>query len=372
MKNDLIGIIYTLRADPSLKELVAKRSSASLPFCGRYRLIDFTLSAMVNAGIRDVGVIMERDYQSLLDHLSGGKEWDLSRRSGGLRLLPPFSLPEAHAGSFGGCMEALRSVRSYIDDISQENIVLSTGDFAANIDLAAAAEQHRRTGADITAVCVDITPDYDHHRFIPGEDGMTSNRLLFADAGAGAGLASTEIYILKKDLLVSFMDYCAEGGRVHFHRDALAHYLAEGGSVGIYRHEGYFRRIMSALDYYQAGMDLMDPQVMRDLFPEDRPIRTKGRAEVSTYYSDAAEVRDSLVADGCYIEGQLENCVVFRGVRIGKGARLKNCIILQDAVVEPGADLKCVIADKNAVITRECFLAGNERLPIIVPKGAVV
>ena len=368
MKNDFHGIIYTLNSDPSLKELVAHRNSASIPFGGRYRLIDFALSSMVNAGVRDVGVIMERDYQSLLDHLSNGRDWGLARKTGGLRMLPPFGLREAHSGHFSGCMEALRSVRSYIEDIPHENIVLSAGDFVGNVDLEAVMERHAALEADITAVCVDSTPDFSHHRLVPDEDGF-ARELLFSPAGPGRGLVSTEIYLVKKDLLLSFMDYCSDGDRLHFHRHALAHYLTTGGKVGIYEEKGYIHRINSAAAYFRASMDMLAPEIMTGFFPEERPIRTKERAEVSTYYSDEAQVRSCLVADGCYIEGQLENCVLFRGVRIGKGAKLKNCIILQDTVVEPGADLTCVIADKDAVIGRDCYLVGSEKLPIIVPKG---
>jgi glucose-1-phosphate adenylyltransferase len=371
MKSDLHGIIYTLRSEPKLGALVSNRNSASIPFCGRYRLIDFALSAMVNAGVRDVGVIMERDYQSLLDHLSGGKDWGLSRRTGGLRLLPPFGLPEAHSGHFGGCMEALRSVRSYIEEIGQENVVLSSGDFVTNVDVAAAAEQHRVSGADITAVCTTAQPDLDHHRFVVDADGF-SRRMIFSQGGAGEGLASTEMYILKKELLLSLMDYCSDGVRVHFHRDALAHYLSQGGQVGIYVHRGYFRRIASVQNYYEASMDMLEPAVMNQLFPARRPIRTKERAEVSTYYGEAAQVKNSLVADGCYIEGELENCVLFRGVRIAKGVKLKNCVIMQDTAVGENAQLKCVISDKDCVVTPGCFLSGSERLPILVPKGSTV
>ncbi len=371
MKNDFQGIIYTLRSDPALQELVAHRNTASIPFGGRYRLIDFALSAMVNAGVRDVGVIMERDYQSLLDHLSSGKAWGLSRRNGGLRLLPPFGLREAHSGHFSGCMEALRSVRSYIEDIPHENIVLASGDVVGNVDLGAAMERHRRTGAEITAVCVTGEPAYAHHRFVPGDDGF-STELVFSNGDRREGLVSTEIYLLRKELLLSFMDFCSDGSRIHFHRDALANYLAGGGRVGLYVHDGYLRRISTAAEYYQASMDMLEPAVMTGFFPEERPIRTKERAEVSTYYGDEARVCNCLVADGCYVEGELENCVLFRGVRIGKGVKLQNCVILQDAVIEAGAHLKCVIADKDVVIQKNCFLAGSERLPIVVPKGAVV
>lgn len=371
MKNGLHGILYTLNSEPALRDLVQNRSSASIPFCARYRLIDFALSSMVNAGVRDVGVIMERDYQSLLDHLSGGKDWGLSRRRGGLRLLPPFGLPQAHSGHFGGCMEALRSVRSYIQDIDYEDVFLCPGDVVANLDLDAAWELHRKSGAEITAVCAAIAPEYDHHRYVPGEDGF-ARELIFAPGGTGKGLACSEMYILKKTLLLKLMDYCSDGARTHFHRDAIAHYLATGGKVAVYVHEGYMRRIASARDYYDASMDMLDNGTMAELFPARRPIHTKERAEVSTYYGDEAVVKNSLVADGCYIEGELENCIVFRNVRVEKGAKLKNCILMQDTVVRAGAQLKCVIADKDVTISRSCFLAGAPNLPILVPKGATV
>ena len=371
MKNGLHGIIYTLRSDPALKELVANRNSASIPFCSRYRLIDFALSSMVNAGVSDVGVIMERDYQSLLDHLSGGKDWGLSRRRGGLRLLPPFGLPEAHSGHFGGCMEALRSVRSYIEDLPQEDIILSSGDVVANIDLAAAAEQHRAMGAEITAVCAPAAPAYAHHRYVPGADGF-AEELIFSAGGAGKGLAAVEVYILKKSLLLALMDYCSDGGRTHFHRDGMAHYLRSGGRVAIYVHEGYIRRIASVLDYYEASMDMLEDQVMEQLFPPARPIHTKERADVSTYYGEGAAVKNSLIADGCFIEGEVENCVLFRNVHIEKGAKLQNCVIMQDTVVRRDARLKCVIADKDGEISQGCFLAGIPGLPIVVPKGASI
>ncbi len=371
MKSELHGIIYTLRSAPQLGELVANRNTASIPFCGRYRLIDFALSSMVNAGMRDVGVIMERDYQSLLDHLSSGKDWGLSRRFGGLRQLPPFALPEAHSGHFSGCMEALRSVRSYIEEIQQPNVVLSTGDFVANIDLRAAAEQHLATGADITVVCADIKPYYPQHRFLVDDVGW-SRELVFSSGRTHEGLASTEVYILKKDLLLRFMDFCSDGVRLHFHRDALATYLANGGKINVYVHNEYIRRIASTKDYYDASMDMLVPDNMNQLFPEERPVRTKERAEVSTYYGEEADVKNSLIADGCYIEGTLDSCVLFRGVRVEKGARLSNCVIMQDTTIKQSAQLKSVIVDKDAVITSGCFLAGNAHLPVLVPKGAFI
>ena len=369
---DMHGLIYTLRSDPSLGELVAKRNSASIPFCGRYRIIDFILSGMVDAGILDVGIIMERDYQSLLDHLGNGKDWDLSRRRGGLRLLPPFGLPEAYEGHFDGCMEALKSVRSYIEGISQQDVVLSAGDLVANIDLTAVADLHRNSGAEMTAVCAGGAPPYPHHRLVPDPDGF-ARRLISVENGPGEGLVSLEVYIIKKSLLLELMDYCAGTGRKHFHRDAVAHYLAGGGRVAVYEHKGYARRIFSALDYYQTSMDMLHRENMAELFPKgERLVRTKERAEVSTYYGEEAAVRNCLVADGCYIEGTVEDCILFRGVHVEKGAVLRRCVIMQDTAVGRNAQLKSVIADKDVTVGEGVFLSGSERLPIIIPKGAVI
>lgn len=366
----LHGLLYTLKSDASLRDLVARRNAASVPFAGRYRIIDFILSGMVSAGVRDVGVIMERDYQSLLDHLGNGKDWDLARRHGGLRLLPPFGLPDSYEGSFGGCMEALRSVRSYIEGIAQPDIVMSAGDLAANIDLAAAAALHAASGAEITAVCAGCAPHFPHHRLVPEADGF-ARRLISVEEGPGAGLASLEVYIIKKELLLSLMDYCADTGKMHFHRDAVKHYLGTGGRIAVYEHTGYARRIFSALDYYQASMELLDRSVMAQLFPEgERLVRTKERAEVSTYYGEGAQVQNCLVADGCYIEGTVEDSILFRGVRVEKGAFVKNCVLMQDTSVGRHAQLKHTITDKNVTVSQGVFLAGSERFPIIIPKGA--
>lgn len=366
--NDMQGIIYTLRSATELGSLVAKRNVASLPFCGRYRLIDFILSGMVNAGVNDVGVVMERDYQSLLDHLGSGKDWNLSRHTGGLRLLPPFGLPNSF-GHFDGCMEALRSVRSYIEDSPHDTVILSGGDLVANIDLAAAAAHHRRTGAAMTAVCMAGSPNYPHHRFLPGADGF-AEELLSVESTSARGLLSLEVYIMEKALLLELMDYCGSTGKTHFHRDALAHFMAQGGTVALWEHRGYARRIHSAQDYYEASLDMLRAGHMEELFPDDRPIRTKGRAEVSTYYGEKAKVKNSLVADGCYIEGEIENCVLFRGVKVETGAVLKNCIIMQDCVIGAGSSLSAVIADKDCSLSAGITLVGNEHLPILIPKGA--
>lgn len=366
---DFHGIIFAYSAAPELRELVGTRTAASLPFCGRYRLIDFALSSMRNAGILDVGVIMQRDYQSLLDHIGSGKAWDMSRRTGGLRMLPPFGLPEYHRGNYAGTIEALNAVGSYVRDIPQKYLVLLLGNLCANLDLSKVMKQHKHSGAEITAICADHTPAQSHHRYVVGEDGFVT-QVYFDRTDDGEGLPSLEGYIINKDTLLKMMDDCRAKNLYRFHKDAVATFLAEGGRMDTYVHPGYAVAVRTVEAYYKASMDMLKPEYRRQIFPVDRPVRTKVHEEVSTYYGENAVSRNSLVADNCMIEGSVENCIIFSGTRIERGARLRNCIVMRGGIVGEGTELDCVIADKYCSFSAGTVLTGNAKLPVVVPKGS--
>lgn len=365
------GIIFAYSTSPDLGMLVNARTAASLPFCGRYRLIDFALSSMRNADILDVGVIMQRDYQSLLDHIGSGKAWDMSRKRGGLRMLPPFGLPEYHRGDYTGTIEALNAVSTYINDINAKYIVMMHGNTAANIDLRAAIRQHLRTGAEITAICTEDTPDYNHHRYIVGEDGF-AHSMIFNQTTAGEGAASLEAYIISKELLLRMMETCKAENHYHFHRDAIAAYLANGGRVGVYYHRGYGKRIMSTQSYFAANMDMLKGEKRAELFPPERPVRTKTHEDVSTYYAEGSKAANCLVSDGCIIEGEIENCIISSDVRISRGAKLSGCVIMRGVQIAEGVMMKNVIADKVSEMSAFQTIMGSEKLPVVLPKGTKI
>ncbi|MBR1457743.1 MAG: glucose-1-phosphate adenylyltransferase subunit GlgD [Oscillospiraceae bacterium] len=361
------GIIFAYHAQPELRELTAARTAASLPFCGRYRLIDFPLSSMRNAGILNVGIIMQRDYQSLLDHIGSGKAWDMSRKSGGIRMLPPFGLPEYHTGDYNGTVEALNAVSTYIRDIEEDWVVLMLGSLCANVDLQAVISRHEASGADATAICADHTPMGVHHRYVLGEDGFVERIALYR-TGESEGVASLEGYIIGKDKLVELMDRCRAENLYLFHRDAMTKFLGDGCRMGVYIHPGYANAVRTVEQYYKASMDMLRSENRRQLFPANRPVRTKEHEEVSTYYGEHAAVHNSLVADNCIIEGEVENCILFSGVRIEPGAKLHDCIVMRGCEVGEGVELDCVIADKFASFAPGVKLVGSPKLPTVVPK----
>ncbi len=361
------GIIFAYKDAPELGDLVRERTVASLPFCGRYRLIDFALSSMKNAGITDVGVVMARDYQSLLDHLGSGKDWDMSRRSGGLRMLPPFGLPHAHTGNYGGTIEALNAVSDYIRDIPQDKIVLMLGNLIANVDLSAAIAKHESGGAEITAICAEGTTVGLNHHYLLGADGYVSD--IYLDRGDTlSGLKSLEGYVIEKSALLRLMDEAASRNHYTFHRQAMIGFLSDGGKMDVYKHEGYVCAVRNVNQYYKASMDMLCADMRRQIFPADRPVRTKVHEEVSSYFGEHAVSKNSLVADNCIIEGEIENCIVFSGCRIGANTKLRNSIIMRGVTIGENAELNYIVADKYASFSDRTVLTGSAKLPTVVPK----
>ena len=367
--NNYHGIVFAYKSYPELRELVQRRTAASLPICGRYRLIDFSLASLRNANILDVGVIMQRDYHSLLDHVGSGKPWDMSRRQGGLSLLPPFGLPTYHQGDYSGTIEALNAVISYIKEIPQKYIVLMLGNLCANINLKEVCRMHDHSDAEITAICANYVPDVTHHRYIVGDDGYVM-QVLFDREGSGEGIPSLECYVINKDTLLRLMDRCKALDMHRFHQDAISMFLREGGKMRTYVHRTYARIIKNVDGYYAANMDMLNSVNRAALFPPTRPVRTKNAEGVSTYYGPDSFSKNCLVADNCIIEGSVENCVIFPGVHVEKDAVVRNSILLKDTVVGENCELNYIIADKSVTFSPSLTLTGSPKLPVVVPKEA--
>ena len=244
MKN-LHGILFAYRSNANLGELTRPRNTCSLPFGGRYRLIDFMLSNYVNAGISDVGVIVHESYQSLLDHLGSGKDWDLSRKHGGLRILPPFGYARQPGREYQGNMDALDGVRDYLKNIRQDYVILSWGDIALNLPVAEMFRQHIDTGADITLLCTPSLLGVPHQtEYVSLDDEGRVRDLTIHIPGSGDALESLEAYILSKALLMELVEYCASHNVSSFSKGVLQPRLKSLVMLP-YVHKGYVGRFQS-------------------------------------------------------------------------------------------------------------------------------
>ena len=370
--NDLHGILFAYRSDKELGELTRPRNTCSLAYGGRYRLIDFMLSSYVNAGISDVGVIVHEQYQSLLDHLGSGKDWELSRKHGGLRILPPFGYSGQGTRAYQGNVEALAGVSSYLRRIRQDYVIMGWGDTAVNLPVEEIYNQHIATGADITVVCTPAlkgAPRFSSYVQTDAEGRITD--LSVHPSATDNQLESLEVYVISKKLLIELVDYCASHEQFSFTRHLLQPRV-KSLKIMAYTHTGYAGRFQSVADYFQRSMELLDPAVCADLFNDERPVRTKDMSNPSSYYGPESKVVRSLVSDGCHIEGEVENCVISRGVVIEKGAKVANSVLMQGTVVKAGASLNFVITDKDVVVNEDRSLMGHFNYPLAIAKGSVV
>jgi glucose-1-phosphate adenylyltransferase len=370
--NKILGLIFSNIHDENIKALTAHRTMGSVLFGGRYRLIDFPLSAMVNSGITEVGVITKSNYQSLLDHLGNGREWDLSRKNGGLHLLPPFS--HTSSNLYRGRLEALYGVWEFVARSDAEYILLSDCDIVANMDYQAIIDYHIKTEADITCVyaksfvcekdCNDATV------FGVRPDGRIGD-VLVAPKLSGDCTISLNTYVMKKDLLKNIVMESNPRGITDFERGVLRERFNEFKIMG-YKYDGYFSRIASVPAYYSANMALLDSTNRHALFDDGKPVYTKIRDNPPAKYGPAANVKNSLIGDGCIIEGTVENSILFRGVKVGAGAVVKNCILMQDTQIGKKTEIDCVITDKNVKISDGRMLTGSKEFPVILDKGAEI
>lgn len=367
--NNVLGIIFAYAHEERVRDLTELRVMASVPFGGRYRLVDFTLSNMVNSGLNKVGIITEDNYQSLMDHLGSGKAWDLSRKREGLYLLPPFSKSTSRTD---GKIESLDSIRRFLKNSLEEYVILSDCDMVCNIDYREALEQHVRQNADITVIYRHGTsPDVDRNNIYMVDPENRIRELLLhrgSEHGVNYGIG---MYILSRELLLQLVEGCMSRNEYDFDKDMVQRVIPELRVMG-YEFKGIAYQIFSFEAYFNANMGLMDPRVRAELFNPNRPIYTKVRDDMPAKYGLNSYATNCLVADGCVIDGEVENCVLFRGVKIGKGAKVRNCVIMQDTVIGANSRLDYVVADKNVEIEENRTLMGYQTYPVYIAKESKV
>lgn len=374
MMRDTLGIIFAHKKVDAMRELTANRTIASLPFGGRYRMIDFPLSSMVSSNIKNVGVVTRSDYYSLMDHLGTGKEWDLNRKKGGLSILPPSIGDIGGFGDKTSKISILMGIIDYIRNSGAKYVLLSDANVVANIDYGELLKFHIEKQAYLTALykpCVFDTEKFFGNTFA---DVDKDGRIRDVTISQNIQLHSNMLlgtYIIERELLEFLVCQCVSHNKHDFECDIIQ---GMSDTLDIYgcEYKGYVEKIDSVGAFFKTNLELLDAEVRNSLFCVGREIITKVHDEVPAEFLSNAKVKNSLVADGCIIDGVVENSIVFRNVRIEKGARVKNSILMQSTVIEEGAELDYCITDRFVNVSKNVRLHGAKAHPNVVPKGSKI
>ena len=370
------GIIFSNLNNNTLSRLTRDRTVAAIPFACRYRLIDFCLSNLVNANISKIHVVANYNYRSLIEHIGSGKDWDLARRKDGIKVISPFQTAgSAAAKVFATHMEALKSMKQYIDEFKEEHVVLMDSDFVLNIDITDVIKVHKKTGANVTMVTKMAEKDYSSKSsrlFVSSVAGKVTDMAMSNAATISNPELVLNVYVMKADYLRSLIEEAEAYGFNSFTEMLRRKYVHS--NYRTYCFDGYAASVSSFLDYYKYSMELVNNEKSRSslLNEKSRPIFTRVHNSAPVVYAKTAKVENSLIADDCVIEGTVINSVISRGVHVAKGAVVKNSILFQRTVVEKNAELNCIVTDKRVKITEGVKLSGNENMPFFIQKGRTV
>lgn len=344
--------------------LTANRPPASVPIAGRFRMVDFALSAMVNSGMRNIGMIMPTNYRSLIDHVGSGKDWSLDRKHGGLFLLPGTAFGTQRTGA-RFLIRDLEQNSIFLERSDKPFVILSAASCIFNIDLVELVDAHIASGADITVVCQKS--DHDQNALttvvVDENDRVTSMHL-----GATYGdLVSLDLCVMSVDVLLQALawykgvDYLDlfEAMSEDFGRVIVRPYVYDGEAMTIF----------SSDDYYKSSMRLLDPDVVEKIFDPERPIHTKSHDNPPAKFLPGANVNNCLMAGGVRIAGSVQNSILGRDVIVEHGATVRNSIIMQSCVISEGAKVDHAIIDRDNVIAQRVELRGTPENILIKGRG---
>ncbi len=364
-----MGVINLDAEQDLLGELTYFRCGAAVPFGGRYRLIDFVLSNMVHANLNEISVFTRRKYRSLMDHLGTGKDWELGHLKGGLFILPPDWNDPTDISK--GELQHFHNNRDFFNRGQADHVLITGSQHVCTIDFKKVFDHHLKTDADVTAV------------YHPNSNSLGANPFSMKLEIDGYGRATSlmndphnpnhymNMFIIKKSLLLDVVDSCISRHKSFLFEEGIMEH-ADTLKISTYAYDGYLAVIDSLASYYQHSMHLLDHKKFEGLFLREKPLLTKIKNEPPTVYKEGSHVSNSLLANGCTIEGQVENSILFRGVKVEPGAVIENSIIMQRCVISSGTVLRNVILDKDITLTPNQTLIGATEQPYVVAKRRVI
>lgn len=365
MKN-CIGIINVGKATHDFNGLCNHRPVYMLPFGGRYRLVDIPISTMVNHGIRTVAIYTGEKIRSTMDHLANGKPWDLNRRFNGLFLFPP-----AETDYKRGDLAQYHSTEEFFNRASEDYVFITHPHMLAKVDLGSIFKEFVDSDSDIGLLYKTVSdPEaslINSPKMNIGPDGKLIN--------IGINLATENTFNLylqmafvKKEVLMDLVKTSLEKADLHTLMDAILE-NKDSYNIQTYEHKGHIENIRDVKSYYDANLNLLKYDISQEIFFHGGQIFTKTKDEPSTIYKEGSDVQNSILANGCIIEGTVENSVIFRGVKIGKGAVVRNSIIMTKTQIDDNAVVVNSILDKHVHVHQGANIVGNKAIPFVVEKS---
>ena len=365
MLKNYIGMLMLNEQEDNIKSLTKSRPIASIPIGGRYRIIDFALSNMVNSGIYNISIFTNTKSRSLVDHVGSGKPWDLDRKINGLFL---FNLTSERLQLRD--IDVLSGNMEYIYRTKQEYVIISSSYMICNMDYNDAANYHEESGSDITLIYKKTNNGKKHYINCNTLYINEYNKVLSIGKNIGAEEKlniSMEMFIMKKSTLIDIVNSCIQTGSYNSIKTAIYNEVSKF-NVNAYEFKGYLQCVNSLQNYYKTSMDMLNDKITKELFFNNGLIYTKSKDEAPTKYFNGSEVNNSLISNGCILKGKIEKSIISRRVTVEEGVVLKNCIIFQNCEIKKGCKLTNVIIDKNTVISENTVLEGDEEFPVVIEK----
>lgn len=369
--NNTRSIIFASDNETKLNELTLHRTTASLPFCGRYRCIDFALSNLVNSSITTIGIITRSNYSSLMDHIRMGRDWDLNRKNSGIAVFPPYA-SNTSTNIFKGKIEALYGILDYIETCDDEYVIVTNSNIIASIDFDDVYEAHVASGADITMLTYSSTPTTSKRVLVEKDSsGRVRGMRITKSASDEKAEIGLFCYLFKREQLINLVTETYERGKIDLEKDILQANV-DNLKIYAYKVKGHSALVDDVKSYYHESMATLDTEIRDSLFYSVGKVFTKVKDSVPTRYCEGAKVVNSLIADGCRINGKVENSILFRGVTVEEGAVIRNSIVMEGGRIMKGAKLNYAITDKDVTVTEDKSLSGSESYPVVVVKNKTV
>lgn len=370
---DVIALVLAGGSGSRMEVLTQDRAKPALPFAGVYRLLDFSLSNLHHSGVDDVWMVVQYEIQSLIDVLAGGRPWDLDRSRGGLRIVPPQQESDASEDDWHeGNAHALYAHRDLIAEAQPELLLVMSADHVYRLDYAAVLAQHRRTGAEATAVSTKVAlGEAAHHVVLDvGSDGRVHAVEVKPERPAH-GVVATEVFVYDTAVVLEVLEELAQGdgSSLEDFGDRLLPALVQRGKVHEYRLPGYWKDVGRPEAYFAAHRDVIVARSRRratDLHLDDEswPILSHGTPRMPALVEQGGRVVDSLISPACQIAGRVERSVLGPGTVVQEGAVVRDSILLHDVTIRSGARVQHAIIDDGATIGADAVVGGRSAGPL--------